>query len=390
MAWMTTTRLPAPSSSTSTSTSPPRAERTDHQQQHHPPVAFTTRPLPTHRATAPSPSATARHPSRANTSPPPSSMRPPMHVAPASHTGHGLSSTAHQGFISHHQQTHKARSAQGHGGSGDGQHNLIYGVGGGVSGATRVNGNAGGHTGSLMAAAFSRPNSEKNAGRMLRGTEDNLPLGSPHPPFASNTTSTGAAGSSSNSRPSSPSRSNYSHSDDTHNNNALYLNNNSQSSSRNNQSQSQSQQPPSTTVTTSNHSYASSASQSNTAYATSSSSVASPVTPAPCSACHQPMSGQFVRALGTVFHLDCFRCRVRVDYPFFLDPSLILYVQDCNAVVASKFFPIEGTDGKHHPLCERDYFRRLNLICGKCEQALRGSYITACSGCSCRIDWNHP
>ena len=31
----------------------------------------------------------------------------------------------------------------------------------------------------------------------------------------------------------------------------------------------------------------------------------------PCSACQQPMSGQFVRALGTVFHLDCFRCKVR-------------------------------------------------------------------------------
>ena len=48
-------------------------------------------------------------------------------------------------------------------------------------------------------------------------------------------------------------------------------------------------------------------------------------------------------------------------------------------MVASKFFPIEGPDGKQHPLCERDYFRRLNLICAKCGMALRGSYITACS-----------
>lgn len=82
------------------------------------------------------------------------------------------------------------------------------------------------------------------------------------------------------------------------------------------------------------------------------------------------MTGQFVRALGTVFHLDCFRC------------------QDCDIVVASKFFPIEGPDGQQHPLCERDYFRRLNLICGKCGQALRGSYITACSQCfrSCAAD----
>ena len=52
--------------------------------------------------------------------------------------------------------------------------------------------------------------------------------------------------------------------------------------------------------------------------------------------------------------------------------------QDCGDVVASKFFPIEGPDGKQNPLCERDYFRRLNLLCGKCGMALRGSYITAC------------
>jgi hypothetical protein len=52
--------------------------------------------------------------------------------------------------------------------------------------------------------------------------------------------------------------------------------------------------------------------------------------------------------------------------------------QDCGDVVASKFFPIEGPDGKQNPLCERDYFRRLNLVCGKCGMALRGSYITAC------------
>lgn len=62
-----------------------------------------------------------------------------------------------------------------------------------------------------------------------------------------------------------------------------------------------------------------------------------------------------------------------------------LFNQDCNEVVASKFFPIEGPEGRQHPLCERDYFSRLNLICGKCGQALRGSYITACSKCSTPI-----
>ncbi|KAI0328665.1 RhoGAP-domain-containing protein [Cubamyces sp. BRFM 1775] len=90
---------------------------------------------------------------------------------------------------------------------------------------------------------------------------------------------------------------------------------------------------------------------------TSTTSVAS----TPCAACGKAMQGAFVRALGAVYHLQCFKC------------------MDCGAVVASKFFPIDGQDGKQHPLCERDYFRRLNLICAKCGMALRGSYITACN-----------
>ncbi|GAA5989573.1 hypothetical protein JCM10908_000535 [Rhodotorula pacifica] len=83
--------------------------------------------------------------------------------------------------------------------------------------------------------------------------------------------------------------------------------------------------------------------------------------PATCAKCDLPMTGQFVRALGTVYHLDCFRC------------------MDCNKVVAAKFFPIDAPDGsgRQVPLCETDYFRRLNLLCNKCGQALRGSYITA-------------
>ncbi|KAF6752973.1 LIM domain-containing protein [Ephemerocybe angulata] len=88
---------------------------------------------------------------------------------------------------------------------------------------------------------------------------------------------------------------------------------------------------------------------------------ASSATPSVCSACGKPMQGPFVRALGTVFHLNCFKC------------------MDCGEVVASKFFPIDGPEGKQLPLCERDYFRRLNLICAKCGMALRGSYITACN-----------
>ncbi|KAF5870778.1 putative rho-type gtpase-activating protein 1 protein [Botrytis fragariae] len=79
-----------------------------------------------------------------------------------------------------------------------------------------------------------------------------------------------------------------------------------------------------------------------------------------CKKCGEPLTGQFVRALGGTFHLDCFRCR------------------DCGQIVASKFFPVDEEDGEgQYPLCETDYFRRLDLICHQCNGALRGSYITA-------------
>ncbi|EWC46011.1 hypothetical protein DRE_04804 [Drechslerella stenobrocha 248] len=79
-----------------------------------------------------------------------------------------------------------------------------------------------------------------------------------------------------------------------------------------------------------------------------------------CKKCDQPLTGQFVRALGGTFHLDCFRCR------------------DCGTIVAQKFFPVDADDGSgQYPLCETDYFKRLDLLCHDCGGALRGSYITA-------------
>lgn len=79
-----------------------------------------------------------------------------------------------------------------------------------------------------------------------------------------------------------------------------------------------------------------------------------------CASCGQVISGQYVRALGNIYHLECFRCH------------------DCNSLVASKFFPIDDpTLNKQVPLCETDYFRRLDLLCASCGMALRGYYITA-------------
>lgn len=91
-----------------------------------------------------------------------------------------------------------------------------------------------------------------------------------------------------------------------------------------------------------------------------------------CAKCGLAVRGQFVRALHQVYHLDCFRCRVSANTNNRADK------QDCDKVVAQKFFPVEDSDGGQYPLCERDYFARLDLICAKCNQALRSSYITAC------------
>ncbi|EPY50389.1 rho-type GTPase activating protein Rga1 [Schizosaccharomyces cryophilus OY26] len=79
-----------------------------------------------------------------------------------------------------------------------------------------------------------------------------------------------------------------------------------------------------------------------------------------CGACNQTIASQYVRALGNVYHLECFKC------------------YDCGTLVASKFFPINAPSPSGQvPLCETDYFRRLDLLCANCDMALRGYYITA-------------
>lgn len=55
----------------------------------------------------------------------------------------------------------------------------------------------------------------------------------------------------------------------------------------------------------------------------------------------------------------------------------LTFTQDCGKIVASKFFPVPEKPPGQYPLCETDYFRRLDLLCFECGQALRGSYITA-------------
>ena len=55
---------------------------------------------------------------------------------------------------------------------------------------------------------------------------------------------------------------------------------------------------------------------------------------------------------------------------------LFMAKQECNQIVAEKFFPL-SSDGVTKIYCETDYFKRLDLLCARCGFALRGSYINA-------------
>ena len=67
----------------------------------------------------------------------------------------------------------------------------------------------------------------------------------------------------------------------------------------------------------------------------SSSSASTATSAQPCSACGLPMSGQFVRALGSVYHLDCFRCRVCVTYRSILRTYLMPFALSLRIATAS-------------------------------------------------------
>ncbi|RKO99759.1 hypothetical protein CXG81DRAFT_27497 [Caulochytrium protostelioides] len=93
---------------------------------------------------------------------------------------------------------------------------------------------------------------------------------------------------------------------------------------------------------------------------------ASPVPPASeshCYKCAKRIQGQFVRALGKRWHLDCFRC------------------EDCAIIIAEKFFRVKDPPGAPPgPLvlcCEMDYFRRLDLLCATCGGPLREPHVRA-------------
>ncbi len=71
-----------------------------------------------------------------------------------------------------------------------------------------------------------------------------------------------------------------------------------------------------------------------------------------------------------VLHLSCESTSPDVE-------ALLTCKKDCGQIVASKFFPVPDQPPNQYPLCETDYFSRLDLLCFACGGALRGSYITA-------------
>lgn len=88
-----------------------------------------------------------------------------------------------------------------------------------------------------------------------------------------------------------------------------------------------------------------------------------------CAKCGLEITSQFVRALQSAYHVDCFTC------------------YECGKQCSAKFFPydvpnkndqgIEDGSTIQVALCEYDYFKKLDLICFSCNSALRGPYITA-------------
>ncbi|CAI8501293.1 unnamed protein product [Hanseniaspora opuntiae] len=87
--------------------------------------------------------------------------------------------------------------------------------------------------------------------------------------------------------------------------------------------------------------------------------------PKTCTACNNIIQEHAVKALGNIYHQDCFKC------------------YDCGNVCKPKYFPSTINDSstnntdKQVPLCQNDYFKRNNLICDVCKNLLKGTYYNA-------------
>lgn len=94
-----------------------------------------------------------------------------------------------------------------------------------------------------------------------------------------------------------------------------------------------------------------------------------------CRKCSRGIIGQFVRKRGQTFHPDCFTCIVSTKPSFSQDACLQNLSQDCGEIIETRFSPLE--DESYSQICEKDYYRRLGLLCHDCGQSLVGSYLTS-------------
>ncbi|SCU79400.1 LADA_0B00386g1_1 [Lachancea dasiensis] len=79
-----------------------------------------------------------------------------------------------------------------------------------------------------------------------------------------------------------------------------------------------------------------------------------------CAHCDEVIVRGSLKALGRYYHESCFVC------------------YDCGKICKPKYFPFEEPNTKQLiPLCQQDYFKRNNLLCFVCGQALRGVYYNA-------------
>ncbi|KAH3901547.1 GTPase-activating protein LRG1 SCDLUD_003044 [Saccharomycodes ludwigii] len=79
-----------------------------------------------------------------------------------------------------------------------------------------------------------------------------------------------------------------------------------------------------------------------------------------CCKCGKSINGQLIKALGDIYHQNCFTC------------------YDCGTICKPKYFPFELPDTKELvPLCHYDYFKRNNLLCYVCNEPLRGTFYNA-------------
>ncbi|KAH6987169.1 hypothetical protein EDB80DRAFT_731455 [Ilyonectria destructans] len=84
--------------------------------------------------------------------------------------------------------------------------------------------------------------------------------------------------------------------------------------------------------------------------------ISSPFSKKVCFRCHERIMGMRLKLPdGRRFHPHCCFCK------------------DCGQQLESDFFPVDNEPVTF--LCERDYFRRLDLLCTRCDQGLHGRYI---------------